>query len=163
MDLIILKNVNVNDIKALGLVSFLETELSMPDVNSVPMPTEYVAPKSESLAPSDVEPPKQMEMEAPEKGRGRPATKKTDAPETPPEGSKDAEPAPTTSEPAPASVTEEQIRELCKTAIKSGIKHEVVVKTFQEFAPDATLIAQVPKESWAQLAARLREVTNAPQ
>src|SRR5574343_44514 len=159
MDLIILKNVNVNDIKALGLVSFLESELSMPEVNPVPTPTEYVAPKLESLAPSDVEPPKQMEMDHPKKGRGRLATKKADAPGAP----ADPAPEPVASEPAPAPVTEEQIRELCKTAIKSGIKHEVVVQTFQEFAPDATLIAQVPEEHWPALAARLQEVTNASQ
>src|SRR5574343_579076 len=161
MDLIILKNVNVNDIKALGLVSFLESELTGPVLNCNPGPITEVNFQTSAMtsAPSDLEPPKQMEMDNPKKGRGRLATKKADAPGAP----ADPAPEPVASEPAPAPVTEEQIRELCKTAIKSGIKHEVVVQTFQEFAPDATLIAQVPEEHWPALAARLAEVTNASQ
>ena len=85
MDLIILKNVHVSDIKALGLLTFVQGELE-PAVNKDPQC--YPAPV-ESLAPCDVEPVRQIEPEGAKKGRGRPSTKtKVEDPA----GSKDAGP-----------------------------------------------------------------------
>ena len=143
MDLIILKNVNVGDIKALGLLTFVQGELE-PPVNkgpeSYPMPVE-------SLAPCDVEPARQVEPESAKKGRGRPKkgdpvmTNVTEAVPTP-------EPPAETPPEVPVTLSIEDLRDACKAAIKAGVKHENLLTIFGEFQPGAKLLADIPNDKW---------------
>lgn len=151
MDLIILRNVTVDDIKTLGLLAFVETELNGAQM---PQPVDYVRPiqPDDDADASAQEAPKEPVT----KGRGRPK-KITPEPEPAPEPMSEPAPAP---EPPP-EVTAESLRELCKTAIKRGVRHEEIVARFQAFVPGATLIAQVPVECWPDLAGKLKELCDA--